>query len=410
MFLSSRVIEAQESVTLQMNNRINELSKGGKHIYNLTAGQLPFKPSSEFIKVLSNQLNFLKSYQYSPVNGFIELQKKFLQYTEKRRDISFQKQSSDEVQFGCIVSNGSKHTLYNILGALINPSDEVILLTPYWVSYPEMIKFWGGVPQVVDSNAFDSFMPHIEDIKKKISNKTKAIIINSPNNPAGIHYDDNWMKNFAEFLKDYPDLVVISDELYSEISYFDPKPTYFYQYEPSLLRQTVIVDGISKSFACTGLRIGYCIADKKLISAISKLQSQTTSGPNSLVQKSLIKFDFDLLDRFFDPVNVQFRECAQILRNAFKEAKLSHCWYQTTSGFYYFIDFSRLPFFDKYKDVSDEDHSVSIVQDILDQTGVALVPGSAFGFPNSARMSMTIELAPFQEAMAKLMGYLSDKT
>jgi aspartate aminotransferase len=223
------------------------------------------------------------------------------------------------------------------------------------------------------------------------------------------------MKEFAEFLKDYPDLIVVSDELYSEISYFDPAPTYFYQHDPSLLKQTVIVDGISKSFACTGLRIGFCIADKELTDAISKLQSQTTSGPNSLIQKSLIEFDFNLLDNFFDPVKIQLRECAQVVRESFREANLAQCWYQTTSGFYYFVEFSRMPIFEKYKsreESKDESHdwSEEIVRDILDETGVALVPGAAFGYPNSARMSMTIEIAPFQEAMNKLVKYLANKS
>jgi aspartate aminotransferase len=411
MELSSRVKAAQESVTLTVNDKINELSKSGKHIYNLTAGQLPFKPASEFIKVISGQLNFLKSYQYSPIGGFADLQSKFINYVETKRKIDLK---NSETEFDCIISNGSKHTLYNIFGALLNPGDEVILLTPYWVSYPEMVKFWGGVPKIVQSNAFDAFTPHIDEIKKVITKKTKAIIINSPNNPAGIHYSDEWMQEFATFLKDYPDLIVVSDELYSEIAYFDPAPTYFYQHDPSLLKQTVIVDGISKSFACTGLRIGFCIADKVLTDAISKLQSQTTSGPNSLIQKSLIEFDFNLLEHFFDPVKIQLRECAQVVRKSFREANLSQCWYQTTSGFYYFVDFSRMPIFENYKNREEnkeetQDYSEEIVKDILEETGVALVPGSAFGYPNSARMSMTIEIAPFQEAMNKLVKYLANK-
>ena len=409
MILSNRVKAAQESVTLTVNDKINELAKSGKQIYNMTAGQLPFKPSAEFIKTIASQLNFLKSYQYSPIGGFVELQKKFMNYVEEKRNIKFE---SEDVEFDAIISNGSKHTLYNIFGALLNPGDEVVLLAPYWVSYPEMIKFWGGTTQVVDSNAFDAFTPHFEEIRRVISNKTKAIIINSPNNPAGIHYTDEWMKEFAVFLKDYPDLVVVSDELYSELGYFDPKPTYFYQHDPSLLKQTVIVDGISKSFACTGLRIGFCIADKKLTNAMAKIQSQTTSGPNSLIQKALMEFDFHLLHNFFDPVKIQLRESAQVVRENFRKANLSHCWYQTTSGFYYFIDFSRMPFFEKLIEsgkTEKDDHSEEIVRKILDDTGVALVPGAAFGYPNSARMSMTLEIAPFQEALEKLMGFLAAK-
>lgn len=406
MFLSSRVKEANESVTLKVNEKINSLSKGGKHIYNMTAGQLPFKPAPEFIKVIGQQLNFLKSYQYSSVSGFAELRKKFMGYVEKKRDITFK---DDDIEFDSIISNGTKHTIYNILGALINPGDEVILLTPYWVSYPEMIKFWGGVPQIVKSSTFDAFMPHVEDIKKLTSQRTKAIIINSPNNPAGIHYSDKWMKEFAEFIKGYPDIAVISDELYSELYYFDPKPTYFYQHDPSLLKQTIIVDGISKSFACTGLRIGFCIGDKKVIEAMSKIQSQTTSGANSLIQKALTEFDFNLLENFFDPVKIQLRQCAQIVRETFRSENLSHCWYQTTSGFYYFIDFTRMPVYEKFADENNSDKSEEIVNAILEQTGVALVPGAAFGYPNSARMSMTLELAPFEEALTKLVKFLASK-
>jgi aspartate aminotransferase len=404
MKLSLRVEDVKESITLTVNEQINKLAKGGQHIYNLTAGQLPFKPSSEFIHIISTQLNFLKSYQYSPVRGFPDLTSKIKTHIEKKRGVSFDDVEGD---YSVIVSNGSKQSLYNVFGSILNPSDEVILLTPYWVSYPEMIKFWGGEPKVVGSNAFDRFMPHIDEIRKAVTKKTKAIIVNSPNNPAGIHYDDAWMKDFAVFLKEHPDLIVVSDEVYSEISYYDPKPSFFYQFDRSLLAQTVIVDGISKSFASTGLRVGFCIAQKPLIDAMAKIQSQTTSGASSLIQKSLIEFDFDNLENFLDPVKAQLRECAEIVRENFRIVNLSHCWYQTTSAFYYFIDFSRMPVSENYS--KDKDYSIEIVKDILDQTGVALVPGAAFGFPNSARMSMTLEVAPFTEAMERLTAFLAGK-
>ncbi|MAX67899.1 MAG: aminotransferase class I/II-fold pyridoxal phosphate-dependent enzyme [Bacteriovoracaceae bacterium] len=405
MELSSRVKQTKGSITLKVNERVSEIAQSGKHVYNMTSGQLPFKPSSEFVEVIKKQLNFLKSYQYSPVAGMKPLRAKFQEHFEHRRQVSFAKADCD---VDCIISNGSKHSLYNVFGALIDPGDEVILLTPFWVSYPEMVKFWGGVPVVVKSHAFDAYTPNIEEMRKAITNKTKAIILNSPNNPAGIYYTDQWMKNFAEFLKDYPDLTVISDELYSELYYYDPKPTYFYQHDISLLKQTVIIDGISKSFASTGLRIGFCLAQKELTYAMAKIQSQTTSGPNSLIQRALIEFDFSLLDHYFDPVKEQLRECAQIIRMAFRDANLPHCFYQTNSGFYYLLDFSRMPFFN-HLDHEVEDHSDQIVEDILEKTGVALVPGSSFGYPNSARMSMTLEVAPFKEAMGKLIEYIARK-
>lgn len=403
MQLSSRVKETKASVTLKVNEKINKMSASGKHVYNMTGGQLSVKPSSEFIDCISKQLNFLKSYQYSPISGMGKLRDKFLKYTESKRDFSFEQA---EGEYDCIISNGSKHSLYNVFGAIVNPGDEVILFTPYWVSYPEIIKFWGGVPVFVKSHNFDAYTPAIEELEKVISPKTKAIIINSPNNPAGIHYTDSWMKDFANFIKDYPEISLVSDELYSDLCYFDPQPSYFYQFDKSLLKQTVIINGISKSFAATGLRVGYCIASTKLTKAMGKIQSQTTSGPNSLIQRALIEFDFSLLDNHFDPVKHQLRECAQVIRMAFRDANLPHCYYQTNSSFYYLLDFSRMPFFKKWDVQEGQDLSKEIVEDLLDKTGVALVPGSAFGYPNSARMSITLEVEPFKEAMKKLMEYI----
>ena len=400
MILSSRVKEAQASVTLTVNEKIDQLNQNGVHVYNMTSGQLPFKPSSDFVQSILKQLNFLKSYQYAPISGVKELRTKFVSWYEQRRKVNL-------AEYDCIISNGSKHSIYNVLGALINPGDEVITLAPYWVSYPEMIKFWGGVPIVVKSHAFDAYTPSIEDIEKAVSPRTKAIIVNSPNNPAGLHYSSEWMKKFAAFLKDHEDLIVISDELYSELSYFDPRPRYFYQEDENLLKQTVIINGISKSFASTGLRIGYCISNPKLIAAMGKIQSQTTSGANSLIQRALLDVDFEEMNKYFEPVKEQLRQCSQLMMTSFRDAHMSHCYYQTNSAFYYLLDFSRMPFFDKL--AKDEDHSEKIVQDILDKTGVALVPGTTFGFPNSARMSMTLELAPFKEALEKLMEFFTSK-
>jgi aspartate aminotransferase len=216
------------------------------------------------------------------------------------------------------------------------------------------------------------------------------------------------LKNFALFLKSHPKLIVVSDEIYSELCYYDPKPKYFYQFDASLLAQTAIINGISKSFASTGLRVGFCIAEANVTKAMAKIQSQTTSGPNSLIQRALIDFDFNQIEHYFDPVKEQLRECAQIIRIAFRDVNLPHCFYQTNSAFYYLLDFSRMPFFqERYSDA--EDSSKEIVEEILLKTGVALVPGSSFGYPNSARMSITLEVAPFKEAISKLMAHIASK-
>lgn len=404
MILSSRVKDVSNSITLKLNEKANKLSDSGRHVYNLTSGQLHFKPNPDFIESLSHQLNFLKSYQYSPIAGMRQLRDKLVRHCEDARDIQFDKL---ENKFDCIVSNGAKHSIYNVLGAILDPGDEVILLTPYWVSYPEMIKFWGGVSVPVRSESYDGFIPHIEEIKKVISERTKAVIINSPNNPAGINYSKAWMSQFAELMGEYEDVILISDEIYHELNYFDPKPVYFYQENSELLNRTVIIDGISKSFACTGLRVGYCIADEKLIKAMEKIQGQTTSGPNSLVQRALIDFDFTKLDDLLNPVKVHIRKNSQIMRELFRTSDLSNCWYQTMSAFYFMLDFSRTPMFTKFKEEEQGDYSQVICDGILEEKGVVMVPGSDFGCANSARISMVLEEAPFEEAIKRLIDYLT---
>lgn len=406
MILSARVKNAVESITLEVNEKIQKLTDEGRYVYNLTSGQLPFKPQVPFIESLKKQINFLKSYQYSPVSGFPDLKNKIIDEYAKKRNVDLRK---EEFHYDCVISNGSKHSIYNVLGALVDPGDEVIILTPYWVSYPEMIKFWSGVPVIIESRAFDAYTPDIDNIRKMISPRTKAIIINSPNNPAGISYQDNWMKEFSLFLEENPSLFVISDEVYSDISYFDPKPTYFYQHNEKLLEQTIIISGISKSLASTGLRIGYTLAHEKIIKAITKLQSQTTSGANSLVQRALVEFDFSQIEPYLVPLKDQLRDSSRILREEFRSAGFPEAWYQTNSAFYYLLDFSRTPYFEERYGQTSEDKAYEICSDILNEIGVAMVPGSMFGYKNSARLSLVLELAPFEEAIKRLTAFLSNK-
>jgi aspartate aminotransferase len=407
MELGSRVKGITESVTLKLNTKAMELAESGKQVYNLTAGQLPFRPPQTFIDSIKTELDFLKSYQYSPVSGFIDLRKKIMEHIEETRGVNF---SNLDEPFDCVISNGAKHSISNILGAIINPGDEVIIIAPFWISYPEMIKFYGGNPIIVSSSIFEVFSPSIQEIRKAISEKTKAIIINSPNNPAGVHYSDEWMEEFANLLIENPHVNVISDEIYFEVCYYDPKPTYFYQKHPELLKRTIIVDGISKAFASTGLRIGYAVGPKNICKGIENLQGQLTSSANSLIQRAMMNYDFSSSSQFLVPVKNHLRDNANVIREKLKEAHLMKCWYQPVSAFYYMIDFSQTPVFEKYsKSRKDKtDYSVAICEDILNQLGVVIVPGTDFGMTNSARLSLVLHKEAFCEAMDKLVHFLNE--
>jgi len=407
MNISSRVNEISESVTLKLNAKAVELADNGKKIYNLTAGQLPFRPLPEFVESIKGELNFLKSFQYSPVAGFVDLRKKIMNYFEKSRVVSL---TESGVEFDCVLSNGGKHSLSNVFASIIDPGDEVIMLSPHWVSYPQMVRFYGGVPIVVTSNIYNVFRPSIEEISKALSSRTKAIVINSPNNPSGVHYTKEWMEEFAELMLAHPDVSIVCDEIYFELYYFDPKPTYFYQYKPELLKQTIIVDGISKTLAATGLRLGWTIAPKALVRAMTKIQGQTASGANSLVQRGLIEFDFDKVEEYLQPIKDHLRKNSQIVREKFREANLAHGWYQSVSAFYYMVDFSQTPMFEKkYKVESGPqgDFSTEICEIALSEYGIAIVPGTDFGNPNSARISLVLDAEAFSEAITLLCKFLT---
>jgi len=402
MKLSSRVETITESVTLKLNAKAIELAESGRQIYNLTAGQLPFRPFSGMVKNILKETEELKSFQYSPVPGFPDLRQKYLKKIEATRNISLPE------DFDCLISNGGKHSIFNLLAALINPGDEVVLIAPYWVSYPEMVKLLGGTVRVVKTTMFDNFHPSMEALNEAITDKTKAIIINSPNNPSGTHYSPVWMQDFGSFIKDFPEIALISDEIYFELNYYDPAPTYFYQTHPELLPRTIICDGISKSLACTGLRIGYFVASKKITKAVTRFQGHTTSGASSLVQRALIDMDFDQIENYLKPIKSHLRENAEVLKDALRKANLSHLWYQSVSAFYFLLDFSRAPVMEKFRKNENDvtDYAADMCQDLLENFGIATVPSTDFGLPNSARISLVLEKEPFSKAMAKLIDFL----
>lgn len=412
-YLSHRAQKFIGSITLQMNEKVHQLKKQGGDVFNLTSGQLPFRPEANFIQSLQGQLSFLSSFQYSPVQGLPELQDKFIQQFLNARFSQWNKTESNEFlsSHSLIISNGSKHSLHNLFATIFNEGDEVILFSPYWVSFPEMIKFWGAIPKIIDTHHYDGFSPDLEQVKEILSStKIKAIIINSPNNPTGVHYSEMWMKQFAQIAKNYPDLLIVCDEIYEQLYYYDPAPTYFYQYAPELLSRTIIINGISKSLASTGLRIGTALGPKEIIDAMVRLQSQSTSGANSLIQNALKDYDERQLRPYLQEIRLQLRRNAEILKDVLREYDLATCWYQTTSAYYYIIDFMRTPYFKKKYPTNSrqDDRAEEICLILLEQEEVALIPGSNFGALNCARLSFTLDPELFEQACKKVAKFLKD--
>ncbi len=402
MKLNQNILAIADSITLAFNDEAIRLAKEGQTIYNLTAGQLPFRPDTEFLKCLVESSQELKSYQYSPGAGFLDLRQKITQRIAKLRGVSI---PFEKREFDCVLSNGAKQSIYNAIGAIVNPSEEVIILAPYWTSYPEIVKLWGGIPRIINCSKQDLFIPSLELIEKNINTKTKCIMLNSPNNPSGVYYSKEWMAGFANLLEKHPNIFVLSDEIYYDLCYTSGVPSYFYQENPKLLERTIIIDGISKTLASTGLRLGYAIAEKSVAEMMTRIQVQTTSGPNSLVQVALLKYDFSRVENFLKPALERLRENVKILRESFIKHELSSAWYEPTSAFYFMLDLSQTPF---HKKLTDQDMSLDVSLRLLKESGVAVVPGIGFGLPNTLRLSLIVDKEIFVPAVQKIMQFLSE--
>ena len=396
--LSERVRTLSESGTLKMSERAGAMVREGKKIYNLTAGELPFRPPKEFVQGIQGQLNALESYHYSPVAGIPSLREQVLRLHEQTRNISLDRAGTE---MGCMISHGGKHALANVFTAVLNPEDEVILMSPYWTSYPEQVKVCGGTPVVVETTRENHFTPELDRIRNAITSRTKIIVVNSPHNPTGIHYSAGWMEGFADLMKAHPEILIISDEIYYLLGYREPSPVYYYQKSPGLLRQTVIIDGISKFFASTGLRLGWAIAPTELIKGMSRLQGQITSGANSLVQRSLSGVDVPLIENYLKPIREHLRSNADAVESTLRDQGRAVICYRTDSAFYYLLDFSDTPHARGTADCSN-----AVCEGLLEREGVVTAPGSAFGIPHSIRINLALEKKEFAEAMEKIARFM----
>ena len=405
MQIAQRITQLQESITLQLNTKAQQLQAQGQEIFNLTAGQLPIFPPVEFRQALAAHTEHLKSFQYSPVAGVGELRKRIIQHFERTHGVSL---ASTEEEFDCLISNGGKQIIFNALMCLLNPGDKVLLLAPYWISYPEMVRLLGGESIIVASDFAGGLIPDVKAVQAALEkHHPKVLIINSPSNPAGRMYPDAWMKDLATILAQHPGLTILSDEIYFDLNYGGAWPSYFYQKDPKLLKQTLICSGISKNLASTGLRIGHCIAPKPLIAAMAKLQGQSTSGANSLVQYSLLEYDLSKSEEFLQPILGRLKTNLNYLQRSLQKANLAACCYPADSAFYYMLNFAATPAFAAYAHSAQDDVSTKICEELLAKTGAVLVPGTGFGLPNSARLALVLDPADFMVAVDRIIKFLN---
>ncbi len=386
--LSDRLNRLSPSATLAMSQRSAEMKAQGIDIINLSVGEPDFTTPEDIKEYAKSAIDNNYSY-YSPVPGYVDLRQAIVDKLLRENQLTY---SVSEI----LVSNGAKQSVCNTVLALVNDGDEVIIPAPYWVSYPQMVLLAGGKPVVINATFDNNFKITPAQLRAAITAKTRLLILCSPSNPTGSVYSSDELAAIAAVIKDYPELYVISDEIYEHINYIGSHAS-IAQVE-GMRERTIIVNGVSKAYAMTGWRIGYIAAPEWIVKGCNKLQGQYTSGPCSISQRAALAA-YTLSQ---EPVE-QMRQAFQRRRDlivALIQA-IDGLEVQVPDGaFYVFPKCSA--FFGK----SDGEHVINSSTDLalylLTVGHVATVAGDAFGDPDCIRMSYATSEDNITEAIARL--------
>lgn len=389
MKYAKRIELLQESTTIAISSLARELSAAGEDILSFSAGEPDFH-TPEVIK--NEAIRALKSgfTKYTAVAGIPELREAIREKLLRENGIAYQ---SNEI----IVSNGAKHSLFNVFQALVDDGDEVIIPSPYWVTYPELVTFSGGKPIIVQTTQANNFKITAKQLREAITPRTKIFVLNTPSNPTGMVYTKEELESLAEVLKG-TDIWVISDEMYEKLVY-GVKFFSAAAISEDMLQRTITINGLSKSVAMTGWRIGYLACkDKKLVKLMDNFQSQCTSNINSITQKASVVALMGEADNDIEDMRIAFEERMNYASEAINNIQ-NLTTLKPQGAFYLFINISVLPQYGA--------DSMNFCKALLKEQGVALVPGSAFGMEGFVRLSFACSLEQLEEGIARIGRFVA---
>ena len=393
MTFSNRIKVINPSSTMALTAKANEMRNNGEDIIVLTVGEPDFDTPS-YIKDAA--LSALKSGQtkYTSVDGTSEIKSAIQQKFSNDNNLSYE---IDEI----IVSNGCKQSIFNFLQVLIDDGDEVILPTPFWVSYIDMIKYAGGKPVFLDTSYDNNLNIVSEDLDKIITSKTKLLLINSPNNPSGKCYSPESLKSICDVIENKKNIFFASDDIYEHIRWSEDPFQNILNVCPTLQDRTVIFNGVSKAFSMTGWRIGYAAGPNKIINQMKKLQSQSTSCPSAISQAAATV----ALNNKSNDIQLMTKEYKK--RHDYVVSELNNIegveCKDTDGTFYIFPSFKEL-----VKNNSKFNNDKDLALFLLETAKVAVVPGSAFGFEGHLRISIAVDMQSLKEAMIRIKKSLQD--
>ncbi|MFO1436587.1 MAG: pyridoxal phosphate-dependent aminotransferase [Gammaproteobacteria bacterium] len=390
---SLRAQSVKPSPTLAVTARANAMKAEGKDILSLAAGEPDFD-TPDFIKdaaIKALKDGFTK---YTAVDGTPGLKKAIVAKFERENNLSYK---PDEI----LVSVGCKHSIYNLFQAVLNDGDEVIIPAPYWVSYPDMALLAGAKPVFIDSDIKDGFKITPAKLEAAITPKSKIVVINSPSNPTGVSYSPSELKALGQVLEKHPHVLIASDDIYEHILWEGDGFKNIVNMCPSLKDRTVVLNGVSKAYSMTGWRIGYAAGPKAIISAMNKIQSQSTSNPTSIAQvatQAALEGDQSFVREQCKVFKQRHDFCYERL-NAMKGVTCV----KAQGTFYIFPDMNGAM---KNLGIKDD---IALAEWFLEKTGCAMVPGSAFGAPGCMRISFATSMKVLEDAMDRMEKALGKK-
>ena len=391
--ISDSLKRIKPSPTIAVSQKAKELKAAGKDVIGLGAGEPDFD-TPDNIKDAAIKAIKDGDTKYTTVDGTKVLKDAIVKKFKRENSLSY---TVDQVTVGA----GGKHVIYNLMMATLNKGDEVIIPAPYWVSYPDIVLLAGANPIVIECSEEQGFKLSAKDLEAKITNNTKWLVLNSPSNPTGACYTEIEIKNLSQVLRRNPHVNILSDDIYEHITYEGFKFFTIAQI-PEIKNKVVTMNGVSKSYAMTGWRIGYAAGDKEIIKAIAKIQSQSTTNPSSISQAAAVEALNGKQD--FIPIRAKaFQERRDFVVNSLNDIEGINC-IKPDGAFYVFPSCKGL-IGKKDKNGNKINNDSDFVQRLLENNGVAVVQGSAFGLEGFFRISYATSMSKLKDAMQRIKSF-----
>ena len=393
--LSSSLSRIKPSPTIAVTQKARELKEKGVDVISLGAGEPDFDTPDNVKKAAILAINNGET-KYTAVDGTPKLKEAIVNKFKNENGLEF---SKEEINVGA----GGKQVIFNAILATINPGDEVLIPAPYWVSYPDIVLLAGGVPKVVICDEKDEFKISAKKVKENLTPKTKWIILNSPSNPTGSCYSKDEIDSIADVLKDNPDVMIMSDDIYEHVIYEGFK-FYTIAQNENVRQRTLTINGVSKSYSMTGWRIGYAGGPKDLIKAMAKIQSQSTTNPSSISQAAAVEALNG--DQSFIKVRADaFKERRDFVVSGLNKIDGINCL--NPQGAFYVFPSCKGCLGKTHKELGKIETDTDFVTKLLESTGVAVVQGSAFGLDGFFRISYATSMDNLEKAVRRIADFCS---